>query len=60
MQGATAFKNGGIFFLDVSIHAPYAGSDSFSGKLACVEGVSIHAPYAGSDEGIEVPDYEDE
>ena len=35
---------------DVSIHAPYAGSDDYlSAVREQYEEVSIHAPYAGSD-----------
>ena len=49
MQGATkaAGNQGGDQI--VSIHAPYAGSDSISYISIRSDDVSIHAPYAGSD-----------
>ena len=38
-----------IFIIIVSIHAPYAGSDTTPRVLCGIPSVSIHAPYAGSD-----------
>ena len=50
MQGATTLHLCRVQAHNVSIHAPYAGSDSTIGLSAVASAyVSIHAPYAGSD-----------
>ena len=50
MQGATAIRQKKLLSLQVSIHAPYAGSDGQDlGEIILSDAVSIHAPYAGSD-----------
>ena len=50
MQGATIFISILFQIINVSIHAPYAGSDGHKPhRLRMVQSVSIHAPYAGSD-----------
>ena len=49
MQGATFRYHDHGHNLQVSIHAPYAGSDFYGGHTSYATLVSIHAPYAGSD-----------
>ena len=50
MQGATIFVKETMTNFNVSIHAPYAGSDTLSNYgYTELRFVSIHAPYAGSD-----------
>ena len=49
MQGATDPILGSVQDYSVSIHAPYAGSDTKFLKGDGFVLVSIHAPYAGSD-----------
>ena len=49
MQGATMQFIREPKNFEVSIHAPYAGSDDSSRAGGSEALVSIHAPYAGSD-----------
>ena len=49
MQGATDLIAIASVHFGVSIHAPYAGSDTVPVTLCSCFDVSIHAPYAGSD-----------
>ena len=51
MQGATRRYRIRIKSDEVSIHAPYAGSDRIIADTNPDHPVSIHAPYAGSDKG---------
>ena len=55
MQGATVLRNAIIYNVYVSIHAPYAGSDSVYLFPVPNLWVSIHAPYAGSDKHDRMP-----
>ena len=50
MQGATYWALCLDIIPEVSIHAPYAGSDTHQGLHCAADSiVSIHAPYAGND-----------
>ena len=49
MQGATEPCEDCRQAYEVSIHAPYEGSDFQISMVANISDVSIHAPYAGSD-----------
>ena len=50
MQGATYWALCLYIIPEVSIHAPYAGSDTHQGLHCAADSiVSIHAPYAGND-----------
>ena len=54
MQGATYRPSSTPGHKQVSIHAPYAGSDSHVAIIGSDSMVSIHAPYAGSDQVIHI------
>ena len=50
MRGATDTRKQGVFFVDISIHAPHAGCDSPQvGLHGRPRSISIHAPHAGCD-----------
>ena len=49
MQGATHALNSALFSVNISIHAPHAGSDVLQFADCQFEYISIHAPHAGSD-----------
>ncbi len=49
MRGATIFGFRAAPSVDISIHAPHAGSDVLDITMRAASRISIHAPHAGSD-----------
>ena len=49
MRGATSMAESKQNIIDISIHAPHAGSDQRGYDREQTRNISIHAPHAGSD-----------